>query len=135
MSQLADIVANELEFNGFRVTDLNKGGISENADLLAAHDGKCLQIQVKGASERKNNKGWEDWWVQYGYADSDTVGKKKPVFNEVSGFCRADIIVLVAARTPTAPLKKLVWVHVAGGRWRIDWQRMNRSGNANAASV
>jgi hypothetical protein len=86
LSQLAHIVANELEFNGFRVTDLNKGGISENADLLAAHDGECLQIQVKGASERKNNKGREDWWVQYGYADSDTAGKKKPAFNQVSGF-------------------------------------------------
>jgi len=26
------------------------------------------------------------------------------------------------------PLKKLFWVPVAGGRWRIDWQRTNRSG-------
>jgi hypothetical protein len=25
------------------------------------------------------------------------------------------------------PLKRLVWVPVAGGRWRIDWQRTNRS--------
>jgi hypothetical protein len=25
------------------------------------------------------------------------------------------------------PLKKLFWVPVAGGRWRIDWQRTNRS--------
>jgi hypothetical protein len=97
----AHIVANELEFHGFRVTDLNKGGISENADLLAARDGKCLQIQVKGASQNKNNKGWEKWWVQYGYGNSDTVGKKKPVFNQVSGFYRADIIALVAVRTPT----------------------------------
>jgi len=24
--------------------------------------------------------------------------------------------------------KKLFWVPVAGGRWRIDWPRMNRSG-------
>ena len=24
------------------------------------------------------------------------------------------------------PLKKLFWVSVAGGRWRIDWQRTNR---------
>jgi hypothetical protein len=22
------------------------------------------------------------------------------------------------------------WVPVAGGRWRIDWQRINRSGNS-----
>ena len=33
------------------------------------------------------------------------------------------------------PLKKLFWVPVAGGRWRIDWQCTNRSGNTNAASV
>jgi hypothetical protein len=25
------------------------------------------------------------------------------------------------------PLKKISWVPVAGGRWRIDWQRTNRS--------
>jgi hypothetical protein len=33
------------------------------------------------------------------------------------------------------PLKKLFWVPLAGGRWRIDWQRTNRSGNINVASV
>ena len=33
------------------------------------------------------------------------------------------------------PLKKLFWVPVAGGRWRIDWPRTNRSGKTNAASV
>jgi hypothetical protein len=33
------------------------------------------------------------------------------------------------------PLKKLFWVPVAGGRWRIDWQRTNRSGASDAASV
>jgi hypothetical protein len=26
------------------------------------------------------------------------------------------------------PLKKLLWVPVAGGRWRIDWPRTNRGG-------
>jgi hypothetical protein len=30
-----------------------------------------------------------------------TVAKKKPVFNQVSGFYRAEIVVLVAVRTPT----------------------------------
>jgi hypothetical protein len=49
----------------------------------------------------QKQKGWEDWWVQYGYANADTVAKKKPVFNQVSGFYRADIVVLVAVRTPT----------------------------------
>jgi len=33
------------------------------------------------------------------------------------------------------PIKTLCWVPVAGGRWRIDWQRTNRLGKTNAASV
>jgi hypothetical protein len=33
------------------------------------------------------------------------------------------------------PLKQLFWVPIAGGRWRIDWQRTNRSGRTNAASI
>src|ERR1700685_1230379 len=33
------------------------------------------------------------------------------------------------------PPKRLFWVAMPGTRWRIDWQRTNRSGNANAASV
>lgn len=33
------------------------------------------------------------------------------------------------------PRKKLVWAPVAGGRWRIDWQRTNRSGKTNASSA
>jgi hypothetical protein len=33
------------------------------------------------------------------------------------------------------PIETLFWVPVAGGRWRIDWQRTNRSGKTNAASV
>jgi hypothetical protein len=44
------IVANELEFRGFRVGDLNKEGISANADLIAVKDGEPRQTQVKGAS-------------------------------------------------------------------------------------
>lgn len=31
------------------------------------------------------------------------------------------------------PLKKLFWVPVAGGRWRIDWPRTNRSALHSAA--
>lgn len=33
------------------------------------------------------------------------------------------------------PLKKLFWLPVVGGRWRIDWQRTNRSAKTKAASV
>ena len=43
------IVSNELEYRGFRVSDLNKEGTSANADLLAAKDGKATQIQVSRA--------------------------------------------------------------------------------------
>jgi hypothetical protein len=33
------------------------------------------------------------------------------------------------------PFKKLFWVPVAGGRWRIDWQRTNESGKADVSNV
>jgi hypothetical protein len=95
------IVANELEFRGFRVTDLNKDGLSANVDLLAASGGRCLQIQVKGASQIKRPNGWEDWWVGYGYADAKVVAGSKPMFNRVIGsFYKADTVALVAVRTP-----------------------------------
>jgi hypothetical protein len=40
------IVSNELEFRGFRVSDLNKEGTSANADLLAARIGKTTTLSV-----------------------------------------------------------------------------------------
>lgn len=44
VSRIAErIVANELEFRGFRVSDLNRERTSENADLLAVHGQKTLQ--------------------------------------------------------------------------------------------
>jgi hypothetical protein len=96
------IVANELEFRGFRVTDLNKDGLSANVDLLAASGGRCWQIQVKGASQNKTPAGWEDWWVGYGYADDKVVSGAKPMFNRVTGsFYKADTVALVAVRTPS----------------------------------
>jgi hypothetical protein len=56
------IVSNELEFRGFRVSDLNKEGTSANADLLAAKDGKTWQIQVKGATHSPQDNGWWFNW-------------------------------------------------------------------------
>ena len=38
------IVSNELEFHGFRVSNLNKEGISANADLIAVKDGIPYQV-------------------------------------------------------------------------------------------
>jgi hypothetical protein len=50
------IVSNELEFRGFRVSDLNSAGLSANADLLAAGHGKVWQIQVKGATNTEKDR-------------------------------------------------------------------------------
>ena len=45
---------------------------------------------------------------------------------------RAGVLYHCARGTPP---KRLFWVPLTGRRWRIDWQRTNRSGNSNAASV
>jgi hypothetical protein len=89
------IVSNELEFRGFRVSDLNKEGTSANADLLAARDGKTWQIQVKGATE---DNGW--WW-SYGHC-SEAVIAGEPMFNHsaTSRFYKAEIVVLVSVKSP-----------------------------------
>jgi hypothetical protein len=87
------IVSNELEFRGFRVSDLNKEGTSANADLLAAKTGKTFQIQVKGATEDNG------WWFGYGYCtDAIIAGKGKEegrMFNRcsTSSFYKAEIVV------------------------------------------
>jgi hypothetical protein len=95
------IVANELEFRGFKVTDLNKDGLSPNVDLLAALDGRLLQVQVKGASQKMSSR-WEDWWVGYGYCNQEIIDNKQPMFNRVIGtFYKAEVVALVAVRTPS----------------------------------
>ena len=38
------IVMNEFEANSYRATDLNKDGLSPNADLLVVKDGAAWQI-------------------------------------------------------------------------------------------
>jgi hypothetical protein len=94
------IVSNELEFRGFRVSDLNKESTSANADLLAAKDGKTLQIQVKGATEDNG------WWFGYGYCTEAIIaGKGKEegrMFNRcsTSSFYRAEIVILVSVKSP-----------------------------------
>jgi hypothetical protein len=89
------IVSNELEYRGFRVSDLNKEGISANADILAAKDGKTWQIQVKGAT-------WENGpWVHYGYCSEEIMAGRKPAFNaKADGFYRAEIVALVCVKSP-----------------------------------
>lgn len=88
------IVANELEYRGFRVSDLNKEGTSANADLLAGREGKTLQVQVKGATNT------DEWWVNYGVCTADIIAGKGPMFNRASSFYRAQIVVLVAVKLP-----------------------------------
>jgi hypothetical protein len=88
------IVANELSYRGFSVSDLNKEGVSANIDLLAVKDGKPWQIQVKGATEDRG------WWVNYGGCDEDIIAKRKPMYNRVKGFFAAQIVVLVSVKSP-----------------------------------
>jgi hypothetical protein len=90
------IVMNELEARGYRVTDLNKDGLSANADLVAAKGGKVWQIQVKGAT----NKPTERWWVQYGHCTQDIIERKRNVFNQKDSFYHAQYVALVAVRSP-----------------------------------
>jgi hypothetical protein len=88
------IVSNELEYRGFRVSDLNKEGTSANADLLAARDGKTWQIQVKGAT-------YDGTWFGYGYCTDAIIDKKEQMFNRsASSFYKAQIVVLVSVKTP-----------------------------------
>jgi hypothetical protein len=88
------IVSNELEYRGFRVSDLNKEGTSANADLLAARDGKTWQIQVKGSTE-------DGWWYGYGHCTDKVIGCVEPVFNRsTSGFYKAEIVVMVCVKSP-----------------------------------
>jgi hypothetical protein len=76
------IVANELKWRGFRVSDLNKDGLSPNADLIAAAHGKVWQVQVKGASNSED----ERWRVQYGFCTSEIIERRVPMFNRWDGF-------------------------------------------------
>jgi hypothetical protein len=92
------IVANELEYRGFRISDLNKEGLSANADLLAAKDGKTWQIQVKGASVVETDNGS---WVGYGFCNDEIIAGKRPMFNnKPSDFYKAQIVILVAVKSP-----------------------------------
>jgi hypothetical protein len=94
------IVANELESRGFRVTDLNKDGLSPNADLIAARYERTLLIQVKGSTQGKTTTGWEEWWFGYGYSNELIISDaSQRMFNRTASFYRADIVVLVAMRT------------------------------------
>ena len=76
------IVANELEYRGYRVSDLNKEGLSANADLIATNTGNR-------------------WAFQYGHCTDGIIDQDEPMFNRRKSFYKADIVVLVAVASPT----------------------------------
>ncbi len=90
------IVANELEARGFRVSDLNKEGTAANADLLAVSPRQTLQIQVKGSANGPKDR----WWIGYGYFTDQIVGGSRPIFNRAKSFYTANVVILVAVRSP-----------------------------------
>lgn len=91
------IVMNELEVRGYRATDLNKDGLSANADVLASKESKIWQIQVKGSV----NKPEERWWIQYGHCNPKVVSGKSAVFNQKDSFYRGQYVALIAVRSPS----------------------------------
>ena len=94
------IVANELEFNGFLVRDLNLEGLAANVDLLAVKNGRVWQIQVKGSSYDKRYPE-NGWWFQYGYCMPEHIlDKSRYMFNRVDNSFHADVIVLVCVKSP-----------------------------------
>ncbi|HEV2183374.1 MAG TPA: hypothetical protein VGR39_06795 [Candidatus Acidoferrales bacterium] len=91
------IIANELEARGFRVSDLNKEGTAANADLVAISPSQTLQIQVKGSTNGPKDRRW---WVGYGYFSETIVTGRKPIFNRAKSFYTANVVILVAVRSP-----------------------------------
>ena len=78
------IVSNELEYRGYRVSNLNKEGLAANADLLAAKDGETWQIQVKGSTEENG------FWFGYGFCTDAMLAGTESAFNrKATKFYRA----------------------------------------------
>jgi hypothetical protein len=78
------VVTNELEYRGFRVSDLNKEGTSAKADLLAAKEGQTWQIQVKGAVQ-----DYDGEWFGYGFCSAKAIAKEEPMFNKHTSFYKS----------------------------------------------
>lgn len=92
------IVMNEFEARGYRSTDLNKDGLSANADLLVAKDGNTWLVQVKGAANSPDGS----WGIQYGYCDQKLIDGSGPAFNRhPDAYYRASHVVFAAVRSPS----------------------------------
>jgi hypothetical protein len=117
------IVANELEYRGFRVSDLNKEGTSANADLLAAKDGQTWQVQVKGSTEE------DGFWFGYGHCSDAIIARTEPMFNRSlkSGFYRAQMVVMVSVKSPKEYSALVVPVQVAEQAAQINLDREYRT--------
>ncbi len=117
------IVSNELEYRGFRVSDLNKEGTSANADLLAAKEGETWQIQVKGATEDHG------WWFGYGHCNDATIAGQEGMFNrsQSDGFYKAEIVVLACVKLPKEYSCLILPVLIAERAAQINLDRAFRS--------
>ena len=117
------IVANELEYRGFRVSDLNREGTSANADLLAAKDGKTWQIQVKGATEESG------FWFGYGHCNEAIIAGTQSMFNHSSAskFYKAEVVVLVSVKSPTEYSCIVLPVEIAERAAQINLDREYRT--------
>ncbi len=116
------IVSNELEYRGFRVSDLNKEGTSANADLLAAKDGRTWQLQVKGATEDGDGT-----WFGYGFCTDAILAKKEPMFNRRASFYEAEIVVLVSVKSPKEYSCLVLPVQIAEEAAQINLDREYRT--------
>jgi len=116
------IVMNELEFHGYRTTDLNKDGLSANSDILAAKDGKTWQIQVKGATNKESDR----WWVQYGHCTLENINRQKTIFNSKDSFYIAQYVALVAVRSPSKYRCLILPVKIAEKAAQINLDRYYR---------
>ena len=114
-------MANELEYRGFRVSDLNKEGTSANADLLAAKDGETWQIQVKGSTEE------DGFWFGYGHCNEAIIAGTEPMFNRSLSFYKAHVVVLVSVKSPKEYSCLVLPVDIANEAAKINLDREYRS--------
>jgi hypothetical protein len=128
------IVSNELEYRGFRVSDLNKEGTSANADLLAVRNGRPWQIQVKGATaDLSRETGEPGWWFNYCFGSDASISHTKPVFNSASSFYEAQVIALVSVKSPSQYLCAVLPVADAEKAAQLNLDHSYRIANKNGS--
>jgi hypothetical protein len=95
---------------------------------------ELLQIQVKGAANAPKDR----WWVGYGYCTEQIIAGGEPMFNRRKSFYDADIVVLVAVRSPKEYCCVVLPVKVAeqAAQLHLDsgYRRLTRAGQAQKTS-